>query len=218
MKRLLTNSVVLHHTTYPQDFTKKQTINAITRDHGKSLYHIIIGHDFDLVMRDGKDVTWHAGNWPVNLTSVAIALNGDFTQDIPTQYQLEKLGSWIRHLLKEYNLRKDAIKLHKEVRLWPTACPGFGHDLVNTAIRLSYSDISSLKNAVDPLFKQIWGVPPAKGDSLYFKKRLDNGTIKPNRDDVLRKIKYWHSIVYKNGKLDKKGNDKWQRSKNKVLK
>lgn len=88
----------------------------------------------------------------------------------------------------------------------------------NEWLRLSQGNLDSLKGVVRPLFTQIWGVPPAKGDELYFIKRLEQGSIKPNRNDLIRKIKYWHSIVYKGGKLNKKGNEKWQRSKNEVLK
>lgn len=70
---------------------------------------------------------------------------------------------------------------------------------------------------VKKLFKQIWGVAPARGDELYFIKRVEIGTIKNDLEDMKNKMKFWRDIVYPDGMMSLSGNVKWQREKAKIL-
>lgn len=65
-------------------------------------------------------------------------------------------------------------------------------------------------------FKNIWKRDPAKGEVLYFKVRMQKGSIK-NLQDMRNKMKYWYSVVYPGGVYSKSGDAKWQRSKEKEL-
>lgn len=132
MKRLLTTSIILHHTAGRLSWSKSEAMKIILGKHGVSPYHIVIGKDWEVLARNIDEVGWHAGNWPVNLTSVAVCLNGDFTRETPTEYQKEKLRHWLLYLKNKYAIPREKIRLHKEVRLLgPTACPGFGQGLVD---------------------------------------------------------------------------------------
>lgn len=70
---------------------------------------------------------------------------------------------------------------------------------------------------VRALFSQIWKRPPARGEELYFLKRVEKGTIKDTKADIMDKMKYWYSVVYPQGKLSVIGNARWQYEKFKVL-
>jgi hypothetical protein len=68
-------------------------------------------------------IGWQAGNWPVNCSSVSVALVGDYDKTKPPAEVIEKLDA----LVKYYQglIPAIAIKPHREVRLLgPTACPG----------------------------------------------------------------------------------------------
>lgn len=136
MKRLSTNKIVIHHTAGNQSWTKQETMRIIHNQHGVSPYHIVIGKDWETIARDIRDVGWHAGNWLVNLTSVAICLNGNFTKDTPTDYQKERLAAWINYFYRQYSLQRRHVFLHKEVRIPAnsTLCPGFGHEFIDKAL------------------------------------------------------------------------------------
>ena len=49
--------------------------------------------------RPENSVGYHAGNWLMNLQSIAICLNGNFDYDQPTDYQKTQLGSLLSRLL-----------------------------------------------------------------------------------------------------------------------
>ncbi len=72
------------------------------------------------------------------------------------------------------------------------------------------------KDLIKLLFTQIWNVKPALGDWKVFYTRVKLGSIK-TRNGLINNIKFWHSVVYKNGKLSKEGNKRWQRNKDKWL-
>lgn len=74
------------------------------------------------------EVGYHAGNLPVNKASIAVMLQGNFETQKPTQKQIEALTQFIKWMTTERPdlplVVKSTIKLHKEVRKLPTACPG----------------------------------------------------------------------------------------------
>lgn len=70
---------------------------------------------------------------------------------------------------------------------------------------------------VKKLFTNIWKRRPARGEELYFLKRVELGSIKPTRQDISNKIKYYYQIVYPHGKYSWLGDLRWQWEKLKVL-
>ncbi len=130
MTRKKTTNIVVHHTVTPQDHDKLGTIARIRSAHkknglaydGNPAYHFIIGHNWTVATRDIKTIGYHAGNWEINKVSVAVALVGNFNNDHLTQYQEDELGRILRHWMKEFNIARKNILLHKEIKA--TACPG----------------------------------------------------------------------------------------------
>jgi hypothetical protein len=98
-------------------------------------YHHLIYDNGDLVTRlvpyrkvEDKYLVdmigWQAGNWPVNCSSVAVALVGNYETTAPPAVvieRLDKLVAYYRKLIPAIEIRS-----HKEVKLDPkgTACPG----------------------------------------------------------------------------------------------
>lgn len=81
------------------------------------------------------EVTYHAGNYPVNLIAIGICLDGDFTKNPPPPAQREALFKTLDDLCFHRPdmplLVKATVKTHREVRLSPTTCPGDRlHELV----------------------------------------------------------------------------------------
>lgn len=70
---------------------------------------------------------------------------------------------------------------------------------------------------VRKLFSQIWGRKAARGEELYFIKRVETGSIENNFEDMENKMKYWRNIVYPGGRFSFQGNLRWQSEKAKVL-
>ncbi len=126
MNRLLTTTLVIHHSVTPQNWDQQPTVDLILQSHiarglaydGHIAYHLLVGKDWTYVGRPINSVGYHAGNWLVNLSSIAICLVGNFNNDMPTPWQEQELRKYLT-LYKNLSL-----KLHKEVRLQPTACPG----------------------------------------------------------------------------------------------
>ena len=74
-------------------------------------------------------IGWHAGNWPVNCSSVSVALVGDYEKTKPPKVVIDKLNMVVAHYRKL--VPSIEIKPHKEVRLkklGPTSCPGDWYD------------------------------------------------------------------------------------------
>lgn len=116
---------ILHHSVVPQSWGKEQTITNIKNSHdGVVPYHVVIGKDWTYTDPNQKEVKLHAGNYPVNLVSVAVCMNGNFVTDTPTPYQREQLKKTLKGWMGQYSITRANIKLHREVRLKPTACPG----------------------------------------------------------------------------------------------
>lgn len=91
---------------------------------GVSPYHRVLGKDWTYTDPNMQQVKFHAGNYPVNLESVAVCLAGNFVNDNPTAYQTNQLRVTLKEWMVKYSIKRANIKLHREVRLQPTACPG----------------------------------------------------------------------------------------------
>ena len=197
MKRLLTNRVVTHHTVYPQAWGKQQLTNALQRQFTAIPYHIVIGNDWEVIFRDIEDVTWHANNYPVNLSSVAICLNGDFTKDRLTEYQEKRLGYWIRHLMDKYNIPRNKVSLHNEVRLGgSTACPGINQTDIDRALATvpsSEANLELVRGSINQHYRNQFKREPIKEDNDYFLSRI--GQPEPvginTIADLITKMRFW---------------------------
>ncbi len=105
-------------------------------------YHFVIGNGHG--MDDGQieaTFRWndqihgaHAGNQQYNQQGIGICLVGNFEKQPPSEKQLESLAQLIESLSKRYNIPKDEIIGHRDVK--PTACPGkfFPWDKLTSAI------------------------------------------------------------------------------------
>lgn len=130
------NTIVIHHSCTPQDWSIKKTIDVINEEHKKlhavaNSINLHVSYHF-LVFPDGtvkdtrpvNEIGFHAGNFPVNLVSIGVCLIGNFETDKPTEKQSKALKTLLGSLTKQYKIPLSNIKLHKEVRLSPTLCPG----------------------------------------------------------------------------------------------
>lgn len=125
MNRTKTVTIVLHHSVTPQTWGKDQTMNNIKGSHaGVSPYHRVIGKDWVFTDTNLLEVKWHAGNYPVNLESVAVCLAGNFVNDTLTANQQTQLRNTLKEWMLKWGIKRANIKLHREVRIQPTACPG----------------------------------------------------------------------------------------------
>lgn len=125
MNRKLTTYIVVHHTVTPQSWAESQTMSNIKSSHGgTSPYHHVIGKDWTWSDSNQLEVKYHAGNYDVNLVSIAVSLVGNFVNDTLTKYQEKELQRTLEEWMKRYSIARKQVKLHREVRLKPTACPG----------------------------------------------------------------------------------------------
>ena len=67
------------------------------------------------------------------------------------------------------------------------------------------------------MFKDVWKRKAARGEELYFIKRIGKGSIKHTEKDIINKMKYWREVVYPHGKYSIFGDLRWQVEKAKVL-
>ena len=90
-------------------------------------YHYKISNLGDVYQtRNWTDTLWHCGNYPVNRASIAICLDGDFTQQQPTAQQLSALQGLLDELCQnhpEFPADSNDVFGHGEVG--SSACPGF---------------------------------------------------------------------------------------------
>jgi 3D (Asp-Asp-Asp) domain-containing protein len=85
------------------------------------LYHFMIGKDGTIKQnRSLSERTGHTRNQRINLRSIAIVVNGDFSHERPTGKQLQSLKALITQLDEQFHFQK--IMPHREAS--PTSCPG----------------------------------------------------------------------------------------------
>lgn len=89
-------------------------------------YHIKIDNVGEVFLcRDYSETLWHCGNYPINRTSIAICVDGDFTQQTPTREQYTALKATLDELCTkhpEFPADEGQVVGHKECAA--TACPG----------------------------------------------------------------------------------------------
>jgi hypothetical protein len=82
--------------------------------------------------RNHEETLWHCGNYPVNRTSIAICVDGDFTQQTPTREQYIGLKSLLDNLCTqhpEFPADEGQCFTHKDFAA--TACPGTLKDFID---------------------------------------------------------------------------------------
>jgi len=122
--------LIIHHTATPRDLT---TFEAVKRYHVEKKGMYDIGYHFFIDskgnLQKGRDenlVGAHCKTPPpsMNLMSLGICLAGDFTREQPTRDQLNSLSELLSRLMVKYQLTRDKVLGHCEVKGTATLCPG----------------------------------------------------------------------------------------------
>jgi len=187
MRRPITNKIVIHHSA-SDDWGQEETIKKFTQWHksrglahdGNPAYHVLIGKDWQALVRPYDTVGYHSGNWAVNLSSLAICLVGNFDDETLTKYQEKKLSDQIFNWENDYSIKK--ILFHRDVK--PTSCPGknITHEYIDELLG------GNLLNRVNLAFRQVFKRQPDKHESHYYQKRV---TTK----NPFRKIKTYYKLL-----------------------
>lgn len=101
----------------------------ISRGFGHLAYHVKIARNGVIYQCEPfAQVGYHAGNYPVNLASIGICLDGDFSKQSPSAEQITSLNALMHSLSTEHpempRLLHGGFWAHADVRLTPTFCPG----------------------------------------------------------------------------------------------
>ena len=130
------NMLVVHHEAVymPNSYNTLNRIIAdaryqIVKGFGHYAYHYTIDNIGDIYLCvPENEVNYHAGNLPVNKNSLAVVLQGNMEIQQPTAKQVKALTDLCDYLFEKRpdipKLVKSGLKMHKEVRTSPTACPG----------------------------------------------------------------------------------------------
>ena len=127
-----TKFIAIHHTAGSDN----GKISDIARIHMKKNkwnsigYHYFIDIDGTVTqLRDDREVAPHSYHY--NYNSVAIVLNGNFSNHPVGSAQYTALVLLVRKLMEKYNLDKDAVKRHCDLNGNSTECPGTYFNLEN---------------------------------------------------------------------------------------
>ena len=130
------DTLVVHHEAVymPSSYNTLNRIIAdaryqITKGFGHYAYHYTIDNVGDIYLCvPENEVNYHAGNFLVNKNSLAVVLQGNFEIQRPTKAQKKALTDLCTYLFTKRpdipRLVKKGLKMHKEVRIGSTACPG----------------------------------------------------------------------------------------------
>lgn len=89
---------------------------------GISYHYFIEKSGLVLQGRPEESIGYHAGNWIMNVRSIAICLAGNFTREQPTEKQVSSLTRLTTELQRKWGIPDVRILLHREIK--QTACPG----------------------------------------------------------------------------------------------
>ena len=127
MEKLNPKYIIVHHTATSRD---KTTFDAVKRYHTQKLgwsdigYHFFIDANQMLVGRLRSAVGAHCRADRMNYRSLGVAVTGNFKKEYPTKRQLDMLKETLDNLGKEFNIPKENVLGHKEVKGAKTVCPG----------------------------------------------------------------------------------------------
>lgn len=127
---------IVHHDAIlaPDVYDPVARYVAEAKDHinkgwGHLAYHVKIARNgVAYLVTPFNEVGYQAGNYPVNLCSIGICLDGDFSKQKPSAMQVTTLQNLMHALSTEHpempKLVHGGFYGHREVRLAPTFCPG----------------------------------------------------------------------------------------------
>ena len=133
--------IVVHHSASDQDTTAEQ-VNEWHKNRDWSVpvkpsslgwyaqYHYFIESGGKVTQfRKHDEVGWHAGDWVINSSSIAICFAGNFQDDQLTSDQIQAYDRLIKDLLWEFpQLTENNLRAHREFKA--TSCPG--ENIVNS--------------------------------------------------------------------------------------
>ena len=141
MRPHVPRALTIHHTATPQapDRDPRQTLRALQRfsvssdtlDNGHPKlpwpdvpYHYYIAPDGTVV--EGRDVRYEGDtNTQYDLAGqIQVVVEGDFTQEEPTQAQVESLVRLAGALSDRYGIGPDQVGGHRDRAVGQTSCPG----------------------------------------------------------------------------------------------
>jgi 3D (Asp-Asp-Asp) domain-containing protein len=130
-------------------------------------YHFLIGKDGTVKQNRSLDErTGHTRSQLINLSSIAVALAGDFNRENPTEAQLIALRGLVARLDGIYHF--DAIVGHRNVS--PTACPG--NNLYNLLMKEPYFKLSK---------SETYGISryytPVPNQAKYYRETYDQDFV-----------------------------------------
>lgn len=127
--------LVVHHDAAPvgEDYDpikryEGQAKFHISKGWKRLAYHLRIDTEGNVYQaNEFQEITWHAGNYRMNLKSISVCLDGDLTKTPPTAKQVAALWELMQYLISKRpdmpKLLRHTITTHREVRLMPTTCP-----------------------------------------------------------------------------------------------
>lgn len=126
--------IVIHHSG-----TSLDTMASMDRYHREErhmenglAYHFVIGNG--VRTKDGKiyiGPRWtkqldggHLRSSAQNHVSIGICLIGNFNQRSPSERQLDAVAALTKYLMKRCHISKRNVKMHRQINVRPTECPG----------------------------------------------------------------------------------------------
>lgn len=137
MKRDKIKFLVIHHegVATPSAYNTLKRIqadaayHAYTKDWGHISYHFMmdnLGEVYQCLPED--EIGYHAGNLTVNKASIALCVQGNYQTQKLNAKQEKALAEFIKWMTSERPdlplIVKSTVKLHQEVRVGSTSCPG----------------------------------------------------------------------------------------------
>ncbi len=153
--------LIIHHTATDRDTTTFSGVKDyhISKGWGDIGYHWFITTNRAYQGRGENVVGAHCLADGMNFKSLGICLTGNFQNETPTQWQLQRLEKLVRELQIKYNINSDHILAHGEVNGSSTACCGNnlipfvkklrGGSMSNDYKGLDLTNEDSMKVAVD---------------------------------------------------------------------
>jgi|GEM_PF-4265673 len=136
MKKDKISKLVIHHTGVKTPLfydtlkmIQKDAAYHVSKDWNHLSYHYICDNVGDIFQcLPETEVGYHAGNLPVNKSSIALCVQGDYNQQTLNAKQKKALKEFTDYIFTKRpdlpNLIHSGLVGHREVRLSPTSCPG----------------------------------------------------------------------------------------------
>lgn len=130
-------TIFVHHSVTPRDLDINKSVSSFNRTHGERLhkeenslglhvaYHEVASGNGDTRRtRADSEIGFHASNWELNKESLGICLTGNFDEEYPSEKQLKAVKEWILRKCQKYNLGRNDVMFHRDVKGVNKTCPG----------------------------------------------------------------------------------------------